>query len=284
MGGALLAYFMVNTIQLYKKYIVSKDNKPEVLKDINLSIKKGEFVGIVGKSGSGKTTLLNLIGGLDKATYGIIEVDGIEITKLSDDELCSFRNKTIGFIFQSYYLDPHLTVLQNIALPLMIAGVSKKEREIQAQEYLSYVGLSDKAKSKPTQLSGGEAQRVAIARSIITRPKLLLADEPTGNLDTLNGKAIMALLEKIHNDGATVILVTHNMNDIKSCTRVIELEDGMLKSDTASLNSEINTANVENNNMPSHANTAKANKNNVANAICEEMGETIKGDNTDETN
>lgn len=275
---------MVNTIQLHKKYIVSKENKPEVLKDINLSIKKGEFVGIVGKSGSGKTTLLNLIGGLDKATYGIIEVDGIEITKLSDDELCSFRNKTIGFIFQSYYLDPHLTVLQNIALPLMIAGVSKKEREIQAQEYLSYVGLIDKAKSKPTQLSGGEAQRVAIARSIITRPKLLLADEPTGNLDTLNGKAIMALLEKIHNDGATVILVTHNMNDIKSCTRVIELEDGMVKSDTASLNTEINTANVENNNMPSHANTAKVNKNNVANAISEEMDATIKGDNIDETN
>lgn len=275
---------MVNTIQLHKKYIVSKENKPEVLKDINLSIKKGEFVGIVGKSGSGKTTLLNLIGGLDKATYGIIEVDGIEITKLSDDELCSFRNKTIGFIFQSYYLDPHLTVLQNVALPLMIAGVSKKEREIQAQEYLSYVGLIDKAKSKPTQLSGGEAQRVAIARSIITRPKLLLADEPTGNLDTLNGKAIMALLEKIHNDGATVILVTHNMNDIKSCTRVIELEDGMVISDTASLNSEINTANVENNNMPSNANTAKANKNNVANAISEEMSTTIKGDNTDETN
>lgn len=277
---------MVNTIQLHKKYIVSKDNKPEVLKDINLSIKKGEFVGIVGKSGSGKTTLLNLIGGLDKATYGIIEVDGIEITKLSDDELCSFRNKTIGFIFQSYYLDPHLTVLQNIALPLMIAGVSKKEREIQAQEYLSYVGLIDKAKSKPTQLSGGEAQRVAIARSIITRPKLLLADEPTGNLDTLNGKAIMALLEKIHNDGATVILVTHNMNDIKSCTRVIELEDGMVKSDTASLNTEnkSNTANVENNNMPSNANTAKANKNNVANAISEEMDATIKGDNIDETN
>lgn len=275
---------MVNTIQLHKKYIVSKDNKPEVLKDINLSIKKGEFVGIVGKSGSGKTTLLNLIGGLDKATYGIIEVDGIEITKLSDDELCSFRNKTIGFIFQSYYLDPHLTVLQNIALPLMIAGVSKKEREIQAQEYLSYVGLIDKAKSKPTQLSGGEAQRVAIARSIITRPKLLLADEPTGNLDTLNGKAIMALLEKIHNDGATVILVTHNMNDIKSCTRVIELEDGMVISDTASLNSEINTANVENNNMPSNANTAKANKNNVATAISKEMDETIKGDNINETN
>lgn len=275
---------MVNTIQLHKKYIVSKDNKPEVLKDINLSIKKGEFVGIVGKSGSGKTTLLNLIGGLDKATYGIIEVDGIEITKLSDDELCSFRNKTIGFIFQSYYLDPHLTVLQNVALPLMIAGVSKKEREIQAQEYLSYVGLIDKAKSKPTQLSGGEAQRVAIARSIITRPKLLLADEPTGNLDTLNGKAIMALLEKIHNDGATVILVTHNMNDIKSCTRVIELEDGMVKSDTASLNTEINTANVENNSIPSHANTAKANKNNIATAISEEIGATTKGDNIDETN
>lgn len=275
---------MVNTIQLHKKYIVSKENKPEVLKDINLSIKKGEFVGIVGKSGSGKTTLLNLIGGLDKATYGIIEVDGIEITKLSDDELCSFRNKTIGFIFQSYYLDPHLTVLQNVALPLMIAGVSKKEREIQAQEYLSYVGLIDKAKSKPTQLSGGEAQRVAIARSIITRPKLLLADEPTGNLDTLNGKAIMALLEKIHNDGATVILVTHNMNDIKSCTRVIELEDGMVKSDTASLNTEINTANVENNSIPSHANTAKANKNNIATAISEEIGATTKGDNIDETN
>lgn len=277
---------MVNTIQLHKKYIVSKDNKPEVLKDINLSIKKGEFVGIVGKSGSGKTTLLNLIGGLDKATYGIIEVDGVEITKLSDDELCSFRNKTIGFIFQSYYLDPHLTVLQNIALPLMIAGVSKKEREIQAQEYLSYVGLIDKAKSKPTQLSGGEAQRVAIARSIITRPKLLLADEPTGNLDTLNGKVIMALLEKIHSDGATVILVTHNMNDIKSCTRVIELEDGMVKSDSASLNTDIksNTANVEINSIPSHANTAKANKNNVANAISEEMDATIKGDNIDETN
>lgn len=275
---------MVNTIQLHKKYIVSKDNKPEVLKDINLSIKKGEFAGVVGKSGSGKTTLLNLIGGLDKATYGIIEVDGIEITKLSDDELCSFRNKTIGFIFQSYYLDPHLTVLQNVALPLMIAGISKKEREIQAQEYLSYVGLSNKAKSKPTQLSGGEAQRVAIARSIITRPKLLLADEPTGNLDTLNGKAVMALLEKIHNDGATVLLVTHNMNDIKSCTRVIELEDGMVKSDTAGLNTEINTANVEINNESPHANTAKANKNNVANAISEEMGETIKGDNIDETN
>lgn len=277
---------MVNTIQLHKKYIVSKDNKPEVLKDINLSIKKGEFVGIVGKSGSGKTTLLNLIGGLDKATYGIIEVDGIEITKLSDDELCSFRNKTIGFIFQSYYLDPHLTVLQNVALPLMIAGVSKKEREIQAQEYLSYVGLIDKAKSKPTQLSGGEAQRVAIARSIITRPKLLLADEPTGNLDTLNGKAIMALLEKIHNDGATVILVTHNMNDIKSCTRVIELEDGMVKNDSASLNTEnkSNTTNVEINSIPSHANTAKANKNNVATAISKEMDETIKGDNINETN
>ncbi|MGM9969329.1 MAG: ABC transporter ATP-binding protein [Anaeroplasma sp.] len=202
------------------------DNKVEALKNVNATIQDGKFTAIIGKSGSGKTTLMNLIGGLDRPSSGQIIFDNIDISQFNDKELASYRNKTIGYVFQSFYLEPNFSVLENVCLPLTIAGMERKEREKKAKDLLITLGLEDKITKKAKELSGGQKQRVSIARALITNPKVILADEPTGNLDSENGQEVMKLLRNIANNGNTVILVTHNMDDAKKADILIKLKDG----------------------------------------------------------
>lgn len=198
------------------------------LRDVDLVIEKGKFTVIVGKSGSGKTTLMNMVGALDKPTSGSLTIDEVEITNLTEDALASYRNKTIGFVFQSFYLEPTFTVLENVAMPLTIAGVDRIEREIKAKEILIKLGLEDKIYKKASDLSSGQKQRVCIARALINDPEIILADEPTGNLDTQNGEEVMKILKGISESGKTVILVTHDLDDIKYADNLIEIKDGVV--------------------------------------------------------
>ena len=207
-------------------------NKVTAVNNVSLEIAGGEFVAIVGTSGCGKSTLLNLIGGLDDVSDGYIYYGDESIGKFNAARRSQYRNKDIGFIFQSYHLEQHFSVSMNVALPLIVAGEGKKERDEKSLAVLAKLGLKNKAKVKPTELSGGEMQRVAIARAIINNPKLLLADEPTGNLDTASGNKVMNYLKAINREGVTVILVTHNMEHTKYCSRVITMQDGVIISDS----------------------------------------------------
>lgn len=201
----------------------------QVLKGIDLTIKKGEFVSIIGASGAGKTTLLQIIGSLDKANNGTVVVDGVTLNNLSDKELASFRNKHIGFVFQFHQLLPEFTALENVCIPAFIAGVKKTEAEVRAKEWLSKLGLAERIHHKPNQLSGGEKQRVAVARALINQPSLILADEPSGSLDSANKKELHSLLRKLCNDyGLTILLVTHDNELASTSDRVIEMKDGMI--------------------------------------------------------
>lgn len=201
----------------------------EVLKGISLTIRQGEFVAITGASGSGKSTLLQLIGGLDKPTNGTITVDGVNINRLRDGRLSVFRNKTIGFVFQFFYLQPFLKVEKNTELPGMFAHTKRRERHEQVAHLLESVNLTDRASHYPKELSGGQIQRAAIARALVNGPKILLADEPTGNLDSTNGKEIVNLFHKIrHEQGTTVIIVTHNSEIAAGADREIKLSDGVI--------------------------------------------------------
>lgn len=196
------------------------------LKNITLDIPDSKLVSIIGKSGSGKSTLINLIGALDTPTEGEISNDDYRLTKLTSDELAEYRNKNVGFIFQSFYLEPYFTVLENVEMPLLIAGIDKKVRREKAQVLIDKFGLSDKTDKKANQLSGGQKQRASIARALIHEPKLILADEPTGSLDIKNGEEVIAALREISTEGRTVILVTHNIEDAKKADYIIELADG----------------------------------------------------------
>lgn len=198
------------------------------LNNINLSVERGEFLSIMGPSGCGKSTLLNIVGLLDEPTKGSIEIDNQSITSYADKKLAAFRNQKLGFIFQSYHLINDLTVLDNVSLPLLYRpSVSSAERERLAAEALSKVGLSNRMKHYPTQLSGGQRQRVAIARAIVGKPSIILADEPTGNLDSSMGNEIMEILEKLNkNDGTTIVMVTHDENMAKRTHRLVRLFDG----------------------------------------------------------
>lgn len=201
----------------------------QVLKGIDLTIKKGEFVSIIGASGAGKTTLLQIIGSLDKANNGTVVVDGITLNNLSDKELASFRNKHIGFVFQFHQLLPEFTALENVCIPAFIAGVKKTEAEVRAKEWLSKLGLAERIHHKPNELSGGEKQRVAIARALINQPSLILADEPSGSLDSANKKELHSLLRKLCNDyGLTILLVTHDNELAETSDRIITMRDGMI--------------------------------------------------------
>jgi putative ABC transport system ATP-binding protein len=197
-----------------------------VLQIASLNIGAGDFVAIMGKSGSGKSTLLQLIGGLDKPTDGEVVVDGNNLSKLSDAELARLRNRFFGFVFQSFYLQPHLTVRQNIAAACFPQKISDTELDKHIQEVVKIVGLVDRLDAEARTLSGGEAQRVAIARAIITKPRVLLADEPTGNLDSKNSAQIVKLLEEINKNGITVIIVTHDKQIAKRAKRTVSLADG----------------------------------------------------------
>ncbi|MFH6769659.1 ABC transporter ATP-binding protein [Gaetbulibacter aquiaggeris] len=203
-----------------------------VLKGIDLDIERGEYVAIMGPSGSGKSTLMNIIGCLDTATAGTYILNGKDVSKMSDDELAEIRNKEIGFVFQTFNLLPRTTALDNVALPMVYAGFSKSERTKRAIEVLKDVGLSDRMDHKPNQLSGGQRQRVAVGRALINNPSIILADEPTGNLDSKTSLEILNLFEDIHKKGNTVIVVTHEEDVAARAKRIIRLIDGMISSDT----------------------------------------------------
>lgn len=198
----------------------------QALKDVNLEIKKGEFVAISGPSGSGKSTLMHIIGLLDQLTSGKYLLEGSDVSKLAENSLAKLRNKKIGFVFQSFNLLSRTSALKNVALPLVYSGIDQVTRDAKAKEALESVGLADKLDSVPNQLSGGQQQRVAIARALVTNPEIILADEPTGNLDTKSGEEIIALFNKLNKEGRTVVLITHELNIAKSARRVVHVKDG----------------------------------------------------------
>ncbi|AND63121.1 macrolide ABC transporter ATP-binding protein [Flavobacterium covae] len=204
-----------------------------VLKGIDLQINKGEYVALMGPSGSGKSTLMNLLGCLDTPTSGQYILNGQDVSKMKDDELAEIRNKEIGFVFQTFNLLPRTTALDNVALPMIYAGYSKSDRTQRAKEVLNQVGLSDRMDHQPNQLSGGQRQRVAVARALVNKPSIILADEPTGNLDSKTSVEIMRLFDEIHANGNTVILVTHEEDIAQHAHRIIRLKDGIIESDNS---------------------------------------------------
>ncbi|GAB2778952.1 ABC transporter ATP-binding protein [Salinimicrobium soli] len=203
----------------------------KVLKGIDLDIGKGEYVAFMGPSGSGKSTLMNLLGCLDTPTSGQYILNGNDVSKMSDNELAEIRNKEIGFVFQTFNLLPRTTALDNVALPMIYAGASKAERKARAEKVLADVGLADRMDHRPNQLSGGQRQRVAVGRALVNHPSIILADEPTGNLDSKTSVEIMNLFDAIHKAGNTVILVTHEEDIARHAHRIIRLRDGMVESD-----------------------------------------------------
>ncbi len=212
-----------------KDYVQGRE-PVRVLKDVSLQVEEGEYLAIMGPSGSGKTTLMNLIGCLDVPTSGTYLLNGEEIGKLKSNKLAQVRNETLGFVFQSFYLLPKLSALDNVALPLIYAGVPKKERRARAEEALKRMGLEDRMKFRPNQLSGGQCQRVAIARAIVTKPKILLADEPTGALDSASGRQIMDIFDELNAEGVTIIMITHESEVAARASRICHIRDGVLTS------------------------------------------------------
>lgn len=218
-------------VEHLKKTYVMGTTQVHALQDVSLDIHQNEYVALMGPSGSGKSTLMNLLGCLDTPSRGQYWLNNTEVSTMTDDELAHIRNKEIGFVFQTFNLLPRLTALENVALPLVYAGVSRKDRLQKAQEVLDAVGLGDRVTHRPNELSGGQRQRVAIARALVNDPSIILADEPTGNLDTKTSYEIMAIFEKIHKQGNTVILVTHEPDIAEYTERVIRLRDGLVETD-----------------------------------------------------
>lgn len=210
-----------------KTYIMG-DTVVRAADNVSFTVYEGEFVAIVGKSGSGKSTCMNIIGCLDVPTSGEYLLDGRDVGSMDKNELAEIRNEKLGFVFQQYNLLPKLNLLENVSVPLMYAGFSKKERFERAQSLLELVGLGDKAKNRPNQLSGGQQQRVSIARALSNSPSVILADEPTGALDSRTGREVLAMLRKLHSDGNTVILITHDNSIAATAERIIRLEDGKI--------------------------------------------------------
>jgi len=203
----------------------------KALNGVSLDIQRGEFVALMGPSGSGKSTLMNILGCLDTPSVGTYHLNGPDVSKLTDDELAAIRNEEIGFVFQTFNLLPRYTALDNVSLPLIYKGVGKRERQARGREVLELVGLGDRMDHKPNELSGGQSQRVAVARALVNKPSLILADEPTGNLDTKTSYEIMALFDEIHRQGNTLLLVTHEEDIAQHAHRIIRLRDGVVETD-----------------------------------------------------
>jgi len=221
---------IISVRELRKTYIMGT-TQVHALKTIDLDIQKNEFVALMGPSGSGKSTLMNLLGCLDTPTSGDYYLNGTNVSTMVDGELAEVRNKEIGFVFQTFNLLPRLSSLENVALPLVYAGMSKSARRERAQEVLTSVGLGDRVDHKPNELSGGQRQRVAVARALVNRPSIILADEPTGNLDTKTSIEIMEIFEQIHALGNTIILVTHEPDIAEHAHRIVRLRDGLIEKD-----------------------------------------------------
>lgn len=223
---------------IYKNYYQGNMEVP-VLKDINLSVEEGEYIAIMGPSGSGKSTLMNIIGCIDTPTSGEYYLDGEMINNYKDKDLSQVRNKKIGFVFQNFNLLPRLTAMDNVALPLQYAKVNKKQRKEMCTRVLTMVDLEDRVSFKPTQLSGGQKQRVAIARAMVNNPRILLADEPTGALDSKSGKQVMDLFDRLHEEGVTIIMITHADDIASRAKRVIKIIDGELIEEVKNDNQEV---------------------------------------------
>jgi putative ABC transport system ATP-binding protein len=224
-----MSTLVVEAVDLKKTYMLGKV-PVEALRGINLKVEKGEFISILGPSGSGKSTLLNLIGALDKPTSGILRIDGVDVLKLNDNQLTDIRCK-IGFVFQFFNLIPRFTAKENVELSLSIANVGRAEKRRRAEQSLEKVGLKDRMNHKPAELSGGQQQRVAIARALANNPRFILADEPTGNIDSKTAHEVIELLKKLNADGVTIIMVTHDQNLAREAKRTVQVFDGLISSD-----------------------------------------------------
>ena len=222
--------FLIHIEDIGREYIIGTE-KIQALKSVSLKIKKGEFVALMGPSGSGKSTLMNILGCLDTPSKGKYILNGINVSEMTENELAEVRNKEIGFVFQTFNLLPKSSALDNVALPLIYAGVNKKTRNDRALTALENVGLGNRIHHKPNELSGGQRQRVAVARALINTPSIILADEPTGNLDTKTSVEIMGLLENIHLNGNTIILVTHEEDIAQHAHRIVRMRDGLIEDD-----------------------------------------------------
>ena len=221
---------VIHLENIRKSYFMGKQEL-EVLKGVSLDIDRNEYVALMGPSGSGKSTLMNILGCLDSPTSGSYVLNGKDVSQMPDDDLAEVRNKEIGFVFQQFNLLPRLTALENVALPLVYAGIPKKQRNEMAMEVLRKVDLTDRSHHRPNELSGGQCQRVAVARALVNNPSIILADEPTGNLDSKTSHEIMELFNRIYDDGNTVVLVTHEEDISRFARRIIRLKDGVLESD-----------------------------------------------------
>ena len=233
---------LITIKDLGRKYVIGAETI-HALKSVSLTINKGEFVALMGPSGSGKSTLMNLLGCLDTPTKGEYILNGINVSEMSESELATVRNKEIGFVFQTFNLLPRSTAQDNVALPLIYAGIKKKDRDVRSIQALENVGLGNRVHHKPNELSGGQRQRVAVARALINNPSIILADEPTGNLDTKTSTEIMGLIEEIHSKGNTIIIVTHEEDIAQHAHRIVRMRDGLIEEDF--LNKDIKTVSAK---------------------------------------